>query len=134
MTYSEGWCLKMSKETITLKVDENKEQFEKLALLLGLLKIEHKWIYQETESMSGHKSTDVSLVINYDMLEVYRKLNRSTGRKKKGIAPGVARVSKIKKEIEESTAEEVAQRLGISRSTLFRRLKKAEENGDNIFW
>lgn len=134
MTHVKGWCLKMSKETITLKVDDNSEQFEKLGVLLGLLKIEHKWVYQEIESMSGLKSTYSSLVINYDPFEVYKKLNRSTGRRKKGITPGVVSVSKIKKEIENSTADEVAQRLGISRSTLFRRLKKAEENGDNIFW
>lgn len=123
----------MSKETITIKVDDNRKQLEKLAYLLYLLKIEHKWIYQEIESMSGHKYIQESLVINYDTYEVYKKLNRSPGRRRKKNAQGIVSVSKIKNEIKNSTADEVAQRLGISRSTLFRRLKRAEENGDDIF-
>lgn len=120
----------MNRETIVIKVDDNKEQLEKLACLLGLLKIEHKWIYEEKESMSGNKSVEESLVITYDLVEVYRKLNRSPGRKKKNTNQRIVSISKIKKEIEKSTADNVAKRLGISRSTLFRRIKNAEEKGE----
>lgn len=53
--------------------------------------------------------------------------SRKVGRKKKKI--NTIPLSKIEDEIKQKSAKEVAAEYGISRATLFRKIKEAKENG-----
>lgn len=60
------------------------------------------------------------------------KTTRNAGKKRKLI--GKLSLSEIEERIKKSSAEEVATEMGISRSTLFRRMKEAKEcREDEIF-
>ena len=72
---------------------------------------------------------DQSLSIKYDTEIIWKKINRNAGSKRKYI--GYFRADDIRRRMSFETAEEIAASLGISRSTLFRRLKKAEEQGED---
>ena len=118
------------KEKIRLKIDEEfKSEFEKLRQLLALVKVDYKIENVERESMSGHAYDDQYLLIEYDLEEVFRKMHRSNGRKKKNLYR-IMTVEEVRKMVAEKSAEEVAMKLGISRRTLYRRLGQAEKNGD----
>lgn len=118
------------KEKIRLKIDEEFEsEFEKLRELLVLVKVDYKIENVERESMSGHTYDDQYLLIEYDKQEVFRRMHRSNGRKKKSLYR-VMTVEEIRKMVAEKNAEEVAKKLGISRRTLYRRLEQAEKRGD----
>ena len=66
------------------------------------------------------------LVIEYDMNDVRKAITRNAGRIRKGTAFCVTPME-IRERMKTESAEEIAQSLGISRSTLFRKLKNAEE-------
>lgn len=65
------------------------------------------------------------LKINYDT----EKNKRGAGRKQKFVQ-GTYTLSDIERMLKETNAEEVAMKLGISRATFFRKLKKSREWGD----
>lgn len=118
------------KEKIRLKIDEEFEnEFQKLRQLLALVKVDYKIENVERESMSGHAYDDQYLLIEYDIEEVFKRMHRSNGRKKKSLYR-VMTVEEIRKMVAEKNAEEVAKKLGISRRTLYRRLEQAEKSGD----
>lgn len=73
------------------------------------------------------------LHIQYDENEVQKKISRNAGKPRIKLNSGMVDLDIIKKRIKEDTAESVAQELGISRRTLFRRIKEAEEGGTNYF-
>lgn len=115
---------------IKIKIDDEFEsEFEKLRQLLFLLKVDYEIESVDRESMSGAKYEDRYLKIQYDEMEVFKKLHRSSGCKKKNVSR-VLTVREVRKMMEDKTADEVAKKLGISRRTLFRRLAQAEKNGD----
>ena len=99
---------------------ENYSEFQHLSLMLDLLKIDND-------------IKDDLLTITYDDVEVYHKLHRSNGRKRKDLNRFLS-LTEVERMIDEETAEHVANRLGISRRTLFRRLKKAKENGEKYLY
>ena len=68
------------------------------------------------------------LTIDYDPDVLNRKLKRNAGAKRKYISRSVP-VAEIRSRMETETAEQIAKSLGISRPTLFRKLKYAEEWG-----
>lgn len=118
------------KEKIRLKIDEEFEnEFQKLRQLLALVKVDYKIENVERESMSGHAYDDQYLLIEYDIEEVFKRMHRSNGRKKKSLYR-VMTVEEVRKMVAEKNAEEVAKKLGISRRTLYRRLEQAEKSGD----
>lgn len=104
---------------LTVTKDE-KQEFDKLTLLLDLLKIDND-------------IQDGFLTITYEDLEVYHKLHRSNGRKRKDLN-SILTITEVQRMIDKKTAEHVANRLGISRRTLFRRLKQAEESGSKYLY
>lgn len=63
--------------------------------------------------------------INFDT----RRNRRNAGRKQKFVQ-GTYTLSDIEQMLKETNAEEVAMKLGISRTTFFRKLKKSRECGD----
>lgn len=66
------------------------------------------------------------LIINCDTDEVKKKLSRNAGRPQK--SHSTISVSEVEERMAKGeSAEDIASELGISRSTLFRRLKKAKE-------
>lgn len=71
--------------------------------------------------------------IEFDENEVQKKISRNAGKHRIQLTSGSVDLDMIKKRIKEETAESVAQELGISRRTLFRRIKEAEEDGTNYF-
>ena len=68
------------------------------------------------------------LKISYDRDVVKKKVKRNAGAKRKYISRSVP-VAEIRSRMETETAEQIAKSLGISRPTLFRKLKYAEEWG-----
>ena len=79
---------------------------------------------------------DSSLCVEIDM-PVYRNMvSRKAGRPYKPLKQNgfLAHVTKkeIKERMSSETAEEIASSLGISRRTLFRRLKETEEDDDEL--
>lgn len=66
------------------------------------------------------------LIINCDTDEVKKKLSRNAGRRKK--SHSAILVSEIEERMAKGeSADDIASELGISRSTLFRRLKESKE-------
>lgn len=77
-------------------------------------------------------SDDIQMIGFYQSDEYDKKAKRNAGRKKKQ-AKGNVTLSEIRNEITASNANEVAQKYGVSRSTLFRRLKDAEQYGEDFY-
>lgn len=73
------------------------------------------------------------LHIHFDENEVQKKISRNAGKPRIKLKTGLVDLDIIKIRIKEETAESVAHDLGISRRTLFRRIKEAEEEGTNFF-
>lgn len=113
----------MTVRTIKLAIKEvEKSEFENLSLLLDLLKI-------------TNYTQDGFFNITYDDVQVYRKLNRSPGRKRKELNSAfMLDVEDVERMIDEQTAAVVAKKLGVSRRTLFRRLEKAKEKGTKYLY
>ena len=75
------------------------------------------------------------LEIQCDQENVYKKVTRKAGRKKI-FSQSYRTYSEVKEMMNKDSAENVAKELGVSRSTLFRRLKAHEELGfddSNLF-
>lgn len=125
-------------DTIVLKAtsNEDKEELRKLAVLLQLLKVnvDFKTKSKKYESMSGQVVYVDYLIVTYDDVEIYKKLHRSNGRKKISLTRIALTVDEVRKMIDRDTADVVAENLGISRSTLFRRLKSAEKNNSKYIY
>lgn len=68
-----------------------------------------------------------NVVITYNSSELYTKQKRGAGRKQLDIG---GTLEDIKKEIAETSMKEVAERRGVSRRTLQRRIKNATDAGD----
>ena len=73
------------------------------------------------------------LHIQFDENEVQKKISRNAGKPRIKLSSGQVDLDMIKKRIKNETAESVAHDLGISRRTLFRRIKEAEEEGTDFF-
>lgn len=124
-------------EEIRLKIDDEASveiEFDKLHSLMKLMNIDCKMEVIEKESMSGTKFYDKYMVIRYDRQEVYRKLHRSRGGDKKKMNRSYIKVEEVRKRMETENADEIAESLGISRATLFRRLKQAEEKNEKYIF
>lgn len=76
----------------------------------------------------SHNAYYPVMVINFNSKAAEGYNRRGAGRNKKRCDGGLFYVSEIKKMLETKTADEVAKDLGISRSTLFRRLKDKDDN------
>lgn len=89
-----------------------------------------------------------TVMIKYDEYSIERRLNRKAGRHKAILKEGdwntesivagknnhstSVKLEEIEQRIKEHGAEAVAKDLGVSRATLFRKLKKARESGSDI--
>lgn len=78
-----------------------------------------------SEDKEANNDTYYSLIINYDTDIIQHKINRNAGANKKYI--GQISTATIRERMKTESAEAIAADLGISRATLFRRLKNAEE-------
>lgn len=111
------------KEKITLRIEKDqKEEFNKLQMILSLMNIDHKLEHQ------GSFYKDEILVIEFDTQEIYRKLHRGRGRKKKQINRSFFKVSDAEAMMRTIGAAKTADELGVSRATLYRRIKEAKEH------
>lgn len=121
-------------EEIRIKIDdEYGKEFDKLKHLLFTLKINYRIEIEHKESLSGVEYKEKYLKITYDEMEIFKKLHRSPGRKKKHSSSYLT-VTEVRKMIKDKGAEEVARKLGYSRRTLFRRLQQAEKWGDKYIY
>lgn len=98
--------------------DENKENYEQLKELLIQFGI-------------NVNLRDNILTIGSREEDIIRKTTRYAGRKKLELERAWD-LSEIEKWIAATSAEDVAKKLGISRTTLFRKLKAAREAGENV--
>lgn len=122
--------MKKNIETITLKIDKEQEsEFEKLSNILKMMNIDYDIDYGDPTRENQKK-----LIIEYDHYELYKKLHRSFGRKRKRINRNYFSVKDAEYFIKNKGAEWLANELGISRATLFRRLKKAREEGSSYIY
>lgn len=71
------------------------------------------------------------LTIRIDSEKVKNKLNRNAGRKRR-CTEKTYTLEEVKKMLKNLTAKEVAENLGLSRATLYRRLKDAEERSKSL--
>lgn len=74
------------------------------------------------------------LTFNYDTDVLMQKATRKAGAKRKHLNTWKVSVAEIRARMETESADDVAKSLGISRSTLFRRLKEADEFGDETIF
>ena len=104
----------------------NAEVISELNTLLTKMKCGNIRVEQR-EDPSGN-SYYPALIINFNKEAAEGYNRRRAGRSKKRCDGGLYFVSEIKAMLETKTADEVAKDLGISRSTLFRRLKDRDDN------
>jgi transcriptional regulator of acetoin/glycerol metabolism len=100
------------------KVDENKKNVEQLKELLTPFGIK------------VHLKNNV-LTIGSTEEDIVRRTTRYAGRKKLELER-TWDLKEVEKWIAATSAEEVAKKLGISRTTLFRKLKAAREANENV--
>lgn len=112
--------------------DNSKSEIDSLEILNMLLKpsgavasLEHAKVEEEEIGYCLH--------IQFDENEMQQKISRNAGKPRIKLRTGLVDLDMIKKRIKEETAENVAHDLGISRRTLFRRMKEAEEEGSDFF-
>lgn len=80
----------------------------------------------EIKKYTSEYGTSLGLEIEYDTQKIEKKLNRNAGRKKARCEFAIE-TQEIRERIKKGEkAETIANELGISRSTLFRKLKEAE--------
>ena len=80
------------------------------------------------EDSDDPRFNNSTLIISYDEENVNRRLKRNAGAKRKYIFEDV-RPEDVRKRMKTESAEAIAQSFGISRASLFRKLKEAEEKG-----
>lgn len=108
--------------SISLALELEQEKIEQLQFLLGSIGATFEIVKPEKEC-----GIAAFLVIKYEE----KRVTRNAGRRCKYINVSV---EELEKEIKETSVETVAQRLGIGKSSLYRRLKKAKDNGyDTVF-
>lgn len=73
----------------------------------------------------GSGDMHYGLSFTYDPDKVERKLTRGAGPKEKDL--GWIQLDEVRAMMKNTSMQDVAARLGVSRTTLYRRLKKAEE-------
>ena len=108
---------KQFRELNQQSIDELKEVLESIGIEISI--------------NDKHQGMEFLSVILTDEFE--QKRTRNAGRKNKSIK-GWVTVEDIEKMIAEKTAEVVAKEFGISRATLFRKLKKAKEDGGKYLY
>ena len=80
----------------------------------------------ETEELPENYSNYESVTIKYDILQYEKIKARGAGRPRKRVKKDIT-VEEIRKRMQNETAESIAKELGISRQTLFRKLKEAKK-------
>lgn len=78
------------------------------------------------------ENKQAQITITYDDGVAKRKTTRNAGRPTAHI--GMSSIEEINQRIKESNAETVAAELGISRATLFRKLKYAKETNNEVIF
>lgn len=103
--------------------DDEKKNLEKLNELLSKL----------NASAEFRKVKDYCFLrIAYDTNDVQKICSRGAGRPKKYLN-SISTVEEVRERMKNETAEDIAESLGISRSTFFRKLKEIEKNGGEYF-
>lgn len=120
----------MKRFTILHTYDDPKKDRSLQDLLHHLEHIGIKCDIKDKEREYGN----YSLILEWDTNDVQQKTTRNAGAKRKHISLKDRKVEDIRKRMETESAEEVAKSLGISRATLFRKLKEAEEMEDDEIW
>lgn len=111
-------------ELFTFKLDKKNytDSVSKLNEILNNLGVTFEIIQEETTA----KKTTNYLTISCNTQKMKEKMQRNAGRKP-SVVKNAYTIGEIKEMAAELTAEEIAKRLGISRSTYFRKLKMYAE-------
>ena len=105
----------MDKILFEIKITNSCEEIKRLEILNDILKN-----VGADASFEKEQSGENFLKIRYD---------KETIRKIKSRKAGAKSIKEVEKWIDVTTAKEVAEELGVSRSTLFRRIKEAKKQG-----
>lgn len=108
------------------------EDVEALRKLLDGISINCEISNRDIELQSGAKIPKNILSISWDDEQVKFVLSRNAGAPRKYLMKPVS-ISEIRNRIGRSSADQVAKELGISKSTLYRKIKRAEESGYDSF-
>lgn len=116
------------KDRIALDVDENqlRVQLHKIKEINEILA--NVGVDIEIEDSPESYSKSKRLKINFDTLESKKIKARGAGRPRKRIEK-LIKVEEICRRMENETASQIAEELGISRGTLYRKLKEAKKYG-----
>lgn len=106
------------------KMNSNEEEADKLAQALRRVGIQVK--FEDTSFMDDNDYSKLTFV--FDESELEQRLTRNAGIKVKYNNEAYDETyGSIKRRLETETHDSVAKSLGMSRMTLYRKLKKAEE-------
>lgn len=100
---------------------EDIEILNRLLRPSGAVASNHEKVYPNNEKQHYLK-------ISYSKSDLKKNISRNAGPTRKTLSENVD-IESVKKQIEEDGVESVAHNLGISRATLYRRLKEAKEQG-----
>ncbi len=70
----------------------------------------------------------------WDEAEVLRRRTRKAGAKRRRTKRAGITAREVRRWMDATSGEEVADAMGISRSTLYRRLREAEKEGEERIW
>lgn len=115
----------MDKILFEIKITNSCEEIKRLEILNDILKNVGADVSFEKE-----QSGENFLKIRYDKETIRKIKSRKAGAKSIKLKRKIS-IKEVEKWIDVTTAKEVAEELGVSRSTLFRRIKEAKKQGVN---
>ena len=116
----------MDKILFEIKITNSCEEIKRLEILNDILKN-----VGADASFEKEQSGENFLKIRYDKETIRKIKSRKAGAKSIKLKRKIS-IKEVEKWIDATTAKEVAEELGVSRSTLFRRIKEAKKQGVDI--
>lgn len=120
------------------------EDFGVVSLCVNALNQEEKEENEEVVSLLNSTLNRFGIDVEFDKnlnrvqfiktKDYRKKVTRGAGKHRKQHTYGIIELKEVEQKIEMIGADNVAKEMGISRSTLFRRLKEAKDSGDDYIY
>ena len=121
-----GGCME---KNVVIKIEDEPEELEEFMQVLvgtGIKCRIQKDIHQGNESLQ--------MCFCWDEAEVLRRRTRKAGAKRRRTKRAGITAREVRRWMDATSGEEVADAMGISRGTLYRRLREAEKEGEERIW